>query len=194
MENLAGDWGMWPAPHRLVHGVDWPLRQGLLAPGQEAKVRDESAQEKPQPQIRPNLRLQEPPICVSASLYFMNRQKCVPILENQSSSISIRFQNFWMKSDLNVWQGYLWQDFGVCRLRLRQVHETSNHLSDWIMLVVVVFVKIIKILSTYFHISWSSILLLLMIIVQIFPISMCPCQVFFLGPDRRVPTAPQPGW
>ena len=49
----------------LVHGRDRPLRQALPAAGQEAQVRDQGAQEELQPQVRPDLRLQEHPIRVS---------------------------------------------------------------------------------------------------------------------------------
>ena len=62
---------MRPAPHRLVNRVDGPLCQDLLTPGQEAKVRDKSPQEESQPQIRPNLHLQESSLRVSTSPSFI---------------------------------------------------------------------------------------------------------------------------
>ena len=54
-----------PAAYRLVNRADRPLREGLPAAGQEAQVRDQGAQEEPQPQVRPDLHLQEPSLRVS---------------------------------------------------------------------------------------------------------------------------------
>ena len=53
------------SPHGLVHRPDGSLRQGLLAAGQEAQIRDKGAQEEPQPQVRPDVHLQKHSLRVS---------------------------------------------------------------------------------------------------------------------------------
>ncbi len=61
----VGDRMQWPAAHGLVDRSDGPLREGLPAARQEAQVRDQGAQEELEPQVRPDLHLQEPPLRVS---------------------------------------------------------------------------------------------------------------------------------
>ncbi len=53
------------ASHWLVNWTYGSLRENVFAAGQKAQVRNESAQEKPQPQVRPDLHLQEHPLRVS---------------------------------------------------------------------------------------------------------------------------------
>ncbi len=49
----------------FLNGDFFFLCAGLPAAGQEAQVRDQGAQEEPQPQVRPDLRVQEPALRVS---------------------------------------------------------------------------------------------------------------------------------